>query len=67
MLNGIRFTGRLCLLVICAMFLEGMLTLGGAFQFEEYTAIGCVFQALVFCCLVWATAEWTDAEKHEQQ
>jgi hypothetical protein len=47
------------------MFLEGMLTLGGAFRFEEYTAIGCVFQALVFCCLVWATAEWTIAENEQ--
>ena len=67
MLNGIRFTGRLCLLVICAMFLEGMLTLGGAFQFEEYTVIGYVFQALVFVCLVWATAEWHDSEKQEAE
>ncbi len=67
MLNGIRFTGRLCLLVICAMFLEGVLTLGGAFRFEEYTAIGYVFQALVFCCVLWATAEWHHAEKQEAE
>jgi len=49
------------------MFLEGMLTLGGAFRFEEYTAIGCVFQALIFCCLVWATAEWHHAETQEAE
>ena len=67
MLNCIRFTGRLCLLVISAMFLEGMFTLGGAFRFEEYTAIGWVFQALVFCCVLWATAEWHDSETQEAE
>jgi hypothetical protein len=49
------------------MFLEGVLTLGGAFRFEEYTAIGYVFQALVFCCVLWATAEWHHAEKQEAE
>ena len=65
MLNGIRFTGRLCLLVLCAFFIEGMLTMGSVFKFETYTALGWIFQSLVFCCIVWATAEWTVAENEQ--
>jgi hypothetical protein len=52
------YLGRLAAMTLIAAFFEGMLTLGLAFRFEEYTAIGYVFQALMFTLVVWATTEW---------
>lgn len=59
----IGFIGRLSLLILVAMFVEGMATLGNAFTFEAYSAIECVAQTLLFCCLVWCASEWQHASE----
>lgn len=52
------YLGRLAAMILLAALFEGIMTLGLAFRFEEYTAIGYVFQALMFTLVVWATTEW---------
>lgn len=63
MLNTIKFIGRLSVLFLAVIFLEGMFTIGYAFQFENYGAIECIIQAFVFCTTIWGATEWHESEK----
>ena len=58
MKNLIGFVGRLSAVLVATIFLEGMFTLGSALDFEHYSAMGVVFQALMFCLAVWGATEW---------
>jgi hypothetical protein len=58
MKSTIGFIGRLSAVLLITIFLEGMFTLGSALDFENYSAMGVVFQALMFCVAVWAATEW---------
>lgn len=58
MKNTIGFIGRLSAVMIGIIFLEGMFTLGSALDFEHYSAMGVVFQALMFCLGTWGATEW---------
>jgi hypothetical protein len=58
MKNTIGFIGRLSAVLLITIFLEGMCTLGSALDFEHYSAMGVVFQALMFCLAVWVATEW---------
>jgi hypothetical protein len=35
-----------------------MVTFGDAFDFKNYSAIGVIFQSLLFCVCIWLGAEW---------
>ena len=60
MIEAIKFTGRFAVLVLTAILFEGAMTLGSAFRFEEYGALGWIVQSLVFVLCVWGAAEWTE-------
>lgn len=62
MIENIKLTGRFAMLVLTAIFLEGMLTLGSAFNFESYGPIAWIVQALVLVLCIWGAVEWTEAE-----
>lgn len=58
MKNTIGFIGRLSAVLLVTIFLEGMFTLGSALDFENYSAMGVIFQALMFCLATWGATEW---------
>ena len=58
MKNIIGFIGRLSAVMIGILFFEGMMTLGSAFDFEHYTAIGTLVQCFMFCLGTWGATEW---------
>ena len=58
MKNTIGFIGRFSAVMLLIMFFEGMITLGSAFEFEHYSAMGILFQCFMFCLGTWAATEW---------
>jgi hypothetical protein len=54
----ISLLGRIATLLLVAIFIEGMVTFGDAFDFKNYSAIGVIFQSLLFCVCIWLGAEW---------
>jgi hypothetical protein len=67
MIEKIKLTGRFAVLVLMAIFLEGMLTLGGALQFENYNAVAWIVQALILVLCIWGAIEWTEDVKDESK
>jgi hypothetical protein len=58
-MNTIRFVGRLAILLLTTMFIEGMMTLGYAFEAKAYASpMAWIMQSLIFVAVVWAAAEW---------
>ena len=58
-MNTLRFVGRLAILLLTTMFVEGMMTLGSAFNADSYhSPMAWVVQSLIFVGVVWAAAEW---------
>jgi hypothetical protein len=58
-MNTIRFVGRLAILLLTTMFIEGMMTLGYAFETKAYASpMAWIIQSLIFVSVVWAAAEW---------
>lgn len=64
-MKKIRLVGRLAASTLGAIFIEGMMTLGHAFNFSEYGPMGWVIQGLILVLVVWVTAEWHDGEERE--
>ena len=62
-MKKIRLVGRLAASTLGAIFIEGMMTLGHAFNFSEYGPVGWVIQGLVLVLVVWFAAEWHDSEE----
>lgn len=60
MIEKIQLTGRFAVLVLTAIFLEGMLTLGGALKFENYNAVAWLVQACILIICIWGAIEWTE-------
>ena len=60
MTNKIGLIGRIATLAFAAIFLEGMLTLGHAFKFENYPLIAWITQICIICIVVWGGFEWHD-------
>ena len=58
MKNPVGLIGRMATLALCAIFIEGMLTLGSAFNFNNYNAFAWIVQALIACIIVWGACEW---------
>lgn len=61
MKNVIGLIGRISVLALTAMLIEGMMTLGNAFNFENYDPISWIVQALILCTVVWGACEWHSA------
>jgi hypothetical protein len=58
-MNTIRFVGRLAILLLTTVFVEGMMTLGYAFETKAYQSpMAWIIQSLIFVSVVWAAAEW---------
>lgn len=58
-MNTIRFVGRLAILLLTTVFIEGMMTLGYAFEAKAYESpMAWIIQSLIFVSVVWAAAEW---------
>jgi hypothetical protein len=58
-MNTIRFVGRLAILLLTTVFVEGMMTLGYAFDTKAYQSpMAWIIQSLIFVSVVWAAAEW---------
>jgi len=56
--NVVAFLGRLSTLLAALIFMEGMVTMGSAFNFSEYGPMGWIAQTLGFVVCVWAATEW---------
>jgi hypothetical protein len=58
-MNTLRFVGRLAILLLTTIFVEGMMTLGYAFEAKAYTSpMAWIIQSLIFVAVAWAAAEW---------
>lgn len=62
-MKAIRLAGRFAATAVGAIFLEGMMSLGHAFNFSEYGPIGWILQSLILVLVVWFAAEWHDQEE----
>ena len=65
--NIVEFSGRLATLLLCLIFFEGMLTLGSAFDYNNYNVVAWIAQSLFFVLCVWGACEWMDAAKQEKE
>jgi hypothetical protein len=54
----IGFVGRFASIAIGFLFVEAFITMGQALDFEHYSAMGIVFQCLVFFVVLWIATEW---------
>jgi hypothetical protein len=61
----IRYIGGLCLALIILMVLEGMMTLGHAFDFESYGTFGWVIQGLLVLITIWLHLEVVEDENKD--
>ena len=64
--NTVALLGRFAVTILGAIFIEGMMTLGTAFQFEHYNVVAWIAQvaALVVCC--WVAVNWHCEELDKQ-
>ena len=56
--NVVAFLGRLSTLLAALIFIEGMFTMGSAYNFSEYGPMGWIGQMLGFVICVWGATEW---------
>lgn len=54
----IQFLGRLAVCLLATIAVEGVLTTGWAFKFEDYTVLAWIAQALIGVINVWTACEW---------
>jgi len=66
MKNPIGLVGRIATLALGAIFIEGMLTLGTAFNFNNYNAMAWIVQVLIASVVVWGACEWHDEVEHNR-
>ena len=57
-MKTIQFLGRLAVCLLATIAVEGVLTVGWAYKFEDYTALAWITQALIAVINVWAACEW---------
>jgi hypothetical protein len=67
MKNTIGLVGRMATLALCAIFIEGMMTLGSAFKFEQYGVLAWIIQILIACTVVWGACEWHFEVEHNKK
>ena len=67
MKNTIGLIGRFAVLALCAILFEGIITLGAAFNFDNYNALAWIVQCLIFCTVVWAACEWHYEVEHNKK
>lgn len=61
-MKTIQLLGRMATLLLVAIIFEGIMTMGQAFDFVGYSAMGIIFQALIFVVCIWGAAEWHNSE-----
>ena len=54
----IKFLGKLAVCLLSTMAIEGVITAGWAFKFEDYTVLAWIAQALIAVINVWVACEW---------
>ena len=54
----IEFLGRLAVCLLATLAVEGVLTTGWAYKFEDYTVLAWITRALIAVINVWAACEW---------
>lgn len=54
----IKFLGRLAVCLLATMAIEGVITAGWAYEFEDYTVLAWIAQALIGVINVWLACEW---------
>lgn len=57
-MKTIQFLGRLAVCLLSTMAIEGLLTVGWAYEFEDYTVLAWIAQALIGVINVWVACEW---------
>ena len=57
-MKTIQFLGRLAVCLLATLAVEGVLTTGWAYKFEDYTVLAWITQALIAVINVWAACEW---------
>lgn len=57
-MKTIQFLGRLAVCLLTTMAIEGLLTAGWAYKFEDYTVLAWIAQALIGVINVWMACEW---------
>lgn len=67
MKNTIGLIGRMATLALAAIFFEGMLTLGTAFNFHNYSALAWIVQLLIACTVVWGACEWHHSVEYDKK
>lgn len=63
MRNIVGFLGRLATSLLIAFILEGVMTMGAALKYQNYSPLAWIFQTLVFIITVWIATEWYHADK----
>ena len=53
-MKTIQFLGRLAVCLLATLAVEGVLTTGWAYKFEDYTVLAWITQALIAVINVWA-------------
>lgn len=64
MKNSIGLIGRIAALALAAMFFEGMMTLGHAFNFNQYPPAAWIAQICIICVVIWGGFEWHEDAKN---
>lgn len=67
MKNTIGLIGRFAVLALSAILFEGIITLGSAFNFDNYNALAWIVQCLIFCTVVWLACEWHYEVEHNKK
>lgn len=67
MKNPIGLVGRIATLALCAILFEGILTLGTAFNFDNYNAMAWIVQVLIASVVVWGACEWHDEVEYNKK
>jgi len=62
-MKTIGFFGRLAVCLLATLAVEGLLTVGWAYEFEDYTALAWITQALIAVINVWIACEWFEYDK----
>jgi hypothetical protein len=65
MKSSIRLAGRFSVFTLSAILLEGLFTLGNAFDWKSYSAISWIIQSLVLVLCVWGAVEWHEEAERE--
>lgn len=62
-MKTIQFLGRLAVYLLSTIAIEGLLTVGWAYEFEDYTVLAWITQALIGIINVWLACEWFEHDE----